>query len=183
MNWLLQGEHHSSLYCRVPLASPLLGASQESLVSGLWSHFSTFPPTQTCVTTLTSCLLPLLLLYDTANRLLFLFHWTANRLLFLFHWTANRLLASLHSLRPTCAPCPPLGYIPAVAIGRAMAETDMYHYEFVRICNRMDEASVQLNRVYYWAETCLGAAWGFWQGQPWSWLPLWDVPEQILFGG
>jgi hypothetical protein len=25
----------------------------------------------------------------------------------------------------TCAPCPPWGYTPAVAIGRAMAETDM----------------------------------------------------------
>lgn len=25
----------------------------------------------------------------------------------------------------TCAPCPPLGYTPALAIGRAMAETDM----------------------------------------------------------
>ena len=28
---------------------------------------------------------------------------------------------------------------PAKAIGRAMAETDIYHYEFVRLCNRMDE--------------------------------------------
>jgi hypothetical protein len=25
----------------------------------------------------------------------------------------------------TCAPCPPVGYKPAMAIGRAMAETDM----------------------------------------------------------
>ena len=40
---------------------------------------------------------------------------------------------------PTCAPCPPVGMTPAKAIGRAMAETDIYHYEFVRLCNRMDE--------------------------------------------
>ena len=25
----------------------------------------------------------------------------------------------------TCAPCPPLGYVPALAVGRAMAETDV----------------------------------------------------------
>lgn len=44
----------------------------------------------------------------------------------------------LHQWR-TCAPCPPIGYIPAYAIGRAMAETDVYNSEFVRSCNTMDE--------------------------------------------
>ena len=39
----------------------------------------------------------------------------------------------------TCAPCPPIGYISAYAIGRAMAETDIYNPEFVKSCNTMDE--------------------------------------------
>ncbi|KAJ9534502.1 hypothetical protein QJQ45_022145 [Haematococcus lacustris] len=42
----------------------------------------------------------------------------------------------------TCAPCPPVGYTAAVAVGRAMAETDIYHFEFVKYCNRMDEVWV-----------------------------------------
>ncbi|KAJ9522340.1 hypothetical protein QJQ45_008185 [Haematococcus lacustris] len=42
----------------------------------------------------------------------------------------------------TCAPCPPVGYTAAVAVGRAMAETDIYHSEFVKYCNRMDEVWV-----------------------------------------
>ena len=43
---------------------------------------------------------------------------------------------------PTCAPCPPIGYTPLRTIGRAMAETDIYNSEFVRICNTMDEVWV-----------------------------------------
>eukprot|EP00798_Chlamydomonas_sp_ICE-L_P017630 gene17630-23973_t len=39
----------------------------------------------------------------------------------------------------SCAPCPPVGYQPAVAVGRAMAETDLFHPEFSRIARRMDE--------------------------------------------
>lgn len=46
---------------------------------------------------------------------------------------------------PTCAPCPPIGYTPLRSVGRAMAETDIYHYEFVRICNKMDEIWVPSN--------------------------------------
>ncbi|GAX73023.1 hypothetical protein CEUSTIGMA_g475.t1 [Chlamydomonas eustigma] len=42
----------------------------------------------------------------------------------------------------TCAPCPPVGYTPALAVGRAMAETDIYNKEFVKACNRMDEVWV-----------------------------------------
>eukprot|EP00955_Chlamydomonas_euryale_P039428 351383-Chlamydomonas_euryale.AAC.2 len=41
----------------------------------------------------------------------------------------------------TCAPCPPLGYTPALTVGRAMAETEAYSSEFVLQCNKMDEAS------------------------------------------
>ncbi|GAX76012.1 hypothetical protein CEUSTIGMA_g3455.t1 [Chlamydomonas eustigma] len=39
----------------------------------------------------------------------------------------------------SCAPCPPVGYTAAKAIGRAMAETDIYHTDFVTTCNKMDE--------------------------------------------
>ncbi|GAX77787.1 hypothetical protein CEUSTIGMA_g5230.t1 [Chlamydomonas eustigma] len=39
----------------------------------------------------------------------------------------------------TCAPCPPIGYTAAMAIGRAMAETDVYNSEFIRLCQNMDE--------------------------------------------
>ncbi len=39
----------------------------------------------------------------------------------------------------SCNPCPRRGYIPALAVGRAMAETDVYEPSFVKKAQYMDE--------------------------------------------